>query len=151
MQIDWKALFLDMNGRIGRIQFWIGFGIIIAVSLVLQIVPIIGQLLGLLLIWPQVAVHAKRLHDMGRTAWLMVIPLVVTIACVVAAVMSGGATVLAAMRQDDNQALASAAGGIGLTLLFLLLPILVGFGFLLWVGLSRGDPQPNRFGPPPSI
>jgi uncharacterized membrane protein YhaH (DUF805 family) len=32
---------------------------------------------------------------------------------------------------------------------FLLLAVVVKLVFLLWVGLSRGDPGPNRYGPPP--
>ena len=27
--------------------------------------------------------------------------------------------------------------------------MLVGLSFLLWVGLSTGDLEPNRYGPPP--
>lgn len=150
MTIDWKSLFLSFDGRIGRIHFWLGFALLFGVSFVLQFIPIIGQLLGLLLLWPQVAIHAKRLHDIGRTAWLMLVPFLVTVVCFVAAAVTGGAAVLGAMRQQDNAALATAAGGAAFVILFLVLPFLVGLGFLLWVGLSRSQPHDNRYGPPPA-
>jgi uncharacterized membrane protein YhaH (DUF805 family) len=151
MNIDWKDLFLSFEGRIGRTHFWIGFALLFGVSFLLQFIPVIGQLVGLLLLWPQVAIHAKRLHDFGRTALLMLVPFVVTIVCIVAAAVTGGAAIFAAMRQNNNDALAQGAAGAGLLIIFLVLPFLVALGFLLWVGLTRSDPGENRYGPPPAV
>lgn len=149
MSIDWKDLFLSFQGRIGRMHFWIAFLVLVGAGALLQFIPIIGQLLGLALLWPQVAIQAKRLHDMGRTAWFALIPPVVTVLCGVAAAVTGGATVMAAYRRNDADALATAAGGVGLIALFIVLPFLTLVGFLLWIGLSRSQPHDNRYGPPP--
>jgi uncharacterized membrane protein YhaH (DUF805 family) len=151
MQIDWKHLFLSMDGRIGRQSFWIGFVLILVASLILNMIPLLGPILGLALLWPQVAIHAKRLHDMGRSAWLIVVPFVVSFVALIAAAMTGGASVIAALNSGSSAGIAQSAGGIGLTFLLLLVAFGVGIAFLLWVGLSRGDDADNRFGPPPAL
>ena len=34
----------------------------------------------LVLVYPAVVLHARRLHDMGRTGWLLLVPAVLTVA-----------------------------------------------------------------------
>lgn len=144
--MDWKRLFLSAEGRVGRRDFWIGFAIIFVASIVLGAIPVIGQIIGLLLIWPQVCVHAKRLHDMGRTAWLILIPFVVTIAAMGFVAVTGGLALMGAAGEDyETAAGAGAASGLAILVAFL-----VGVGFLLWVGLSPGQAGPNRFGEEPA-
>lgn len=150
MQIDWKALFLEMNGRIGRTQFWIGFWAIVGASVVVNLIPVVGWLLGFALIWPQVAIAAKRLHDLGRSAWWLLAPFVISILAFVAAAVVGGAGLLAAMQQGEWSGIWTAAGGLGVAILLVLVAFLTGIAFLLWMGLSQGEPEPNRFGPPPA-
>ena len=148
--MDWKTLFLTPEGRIGRRDFWIGFVIILVASVVLGVIPVLGQLIGIALLWPQICIHAKRLHDMGKTAWLMVVPFAVSFIAVGGAVIVGGAGVISAGAMGDNPAAVGAAlAGMGAAMGFLGIALLVGLAFLLWVGLSRGEVGPNRFGPPP--
>lgn len=141
--MDWKYLFLSPTGRIGRREFWIGFAILFVASLVVNIIPVLGTLVGLALIYPQVCVQAKRLHDMGHTAWLMLIPFGVTILAMIMAMVSGGA----AMFSGDY---ASAGAAMGGALLALSLAGLVSLGFLLWIGLTPSQAGDNRFGPQPA-
>ena len=126
--MDWRTLFFSAKGRIGARGFWIGFLIVMAASLVLNLLQTAGQVLGLLLLWPQVCIHAKRLHDMGRSARLLLAPLGFALAC------------------------AGAGALVGTPLAFEIcfgLVAVFSVGFLLWVGLSSGDPAPNRYGEPP--
>jgi len=150
--MDWKFLFLTAEGRIGRKDFWIGFLIVFAASVVLNIVPVLGQILGLLLIWPQICIHAKRLHDMGRTAWLMLVPFAVTVVCATLAVVTVGAGFLSAAilgsTDADMAAAGSAMAGVGAASAVMGLAMLFGLAFLLWVGLTPSQPGENRFGPP---
>jgi uncharacterized membrane protein YhaH (DUF805 family) len=151
--MDWKTLFLSPEGRIGRRDFWIGFVVIMVASIVLNLIPIIGQLIGLLLIWPNICITAKRLHDMGKTGWLMLIPAGVSVVCGVVALVAGGMAMIGANAlggaSTDSAAAASAMAGFGMVMAIMGIAVLVGFAFLLWIGLSNGEPGPNRFGPPP--
>ena len=72
--MDWKSLFLSADGRIRRSEFWIGWLVIFAVNALLGwVIP----LLSILLIYPTVCIFSKRLHDMGKTGWLQLAPIVV--------------------------------------------------------------------------
>jgi uncharacterized membrane protein YhaH (DUF805 family) len=147
--MDWQKLFLSAEGRIGRREFWIGFVIVFAASLVVNMIPVLGAVIGLLLIWPQICIHAKRLHDMDKSGWLMLIPFGVTILCVGLAAVIGGAGFIGAMALSSADADTVAAGAsIAAAMLaggFVLLAMLVGLGFLLWVGLTPTYPGPTRF------
>ena len=140
--MNWTSLFLSPNGRIGRRDFWIGFVIVMVASLLINLIPGgLGALIGLLTLWPQICIHAKRLHDMDRTAWLMLLPGVVSVLAGIVGLMTG------AMGSDGP-------GGVGHpndVVLFGIgaVIVVVGVGFLLWVGLTRGTEGPNTYGVPP--
>ena len=148
--MDWQTLFLKADGRIGKRDFWIGFAILFAVGFVAGLIPIIGQIIALVLIYPWVCVYAKRLHDMGKTAWLILVPFGVGIVAMVVGLMSGGMAMMGMGAAGTDAAAANAAmAGLGMFGLLMALAGLVGLAFLLWVGLSNGDPGENRYGPPP--
>ncbi|WP_374571799.1 DUF805 domain-containing protein [Phenylobacterium sp.] len=153
--MDWKFLFLTAEGRIRRRDFWIGFLIVTVASVVLNILPVLGQIIGLLLIWPQVCLGAKRLHDMGRTAWLMLVPFAVAVVCMTLAVTIAGAGFVAALVLGASQAGHAAAGsalaGLGAASAIMSLAMFAGLGFLLWVGLTPTEPNENRYGPVPPL
>lgn len=146
--MNWQALFLSGQGRIGRRDFWIGFAGVMVASLVLQFIPVIGQLVGLVLLWPQVNINTKRLHDMGKSGWWLLAPLGVTILCAIAAVIFGGAAIFASGGGDGHR-LAGGLTAFGIALVFLGVAGLTGLGFLLWIGVTPGQPLDNRFGSPP--
>jgi uncharacterized membrane protein YhaH (DUF805 family) len=149
--MDWKRLFLSPEGRIGRGEFWIGFLVILGVSVVLGFIPILGQLVSLLLLWPTICIYSKRLHDFGKSGWLQLVPIVSAIVFTIAAVVTGGGAVLMGGASGDaNAGGAAALAGMGMAMLFIALIFLVWLAFLLWVGLSKSDAGPNRFGPPPA-
>ena len=52
---DWQKLFLSFEGRIRRSHFWIGWLILLGVNVVISWIPIIN-LLGIVLIWPNLAI-----------------------------------------------------------------------------------------------
>ena len=102
-------------------------------SVALNLIPgVVGHLLGFAALWPQICIHAKRLHDMGRTAWWMLLPALVLIA--------GGLVSYALGYSETGQMSAVAMA-------HLVFAAICGIGFLLWVGLTPGKPEPNRFGP----
>jgi uncharacterized membrane protein YhaH (DUF805 family) len=152
--MDWRSLFLTAEGRIGRRDFWIGFAMVMGATLVLNMIPVLGQIIGLLLLWPQICLHAKRLHDMGRTAWLMVFPFAIATGAMGMAMITAGASLFSAIQLrnagSDAAALTTALSGLGAAGLVGSVSMLVGLAFLLWVGLSPGQSGLNRFGAEPS-
>ena len=142
--MDWKTLFLSANGRIGRQPFWIGVAILIVAGMVLNFIPIIGQLAALALTYCWVCLYSKRLHDFGKTGWLAAVPFVIGFIAGIIAVAMGGAAMLTGGMGSEADALA-AVGSAGLVLG---LSFIIYIAFVLWVGLSKGDPGTNQYGSP---
>lgn len=82
----WR-LWLDPRGRIGRRDFWLqGIVRLTVLAVLLRLLGEVARLppllldewISLLLVWPTVAISAKRWHDRDRSAWwvlVMLIPL----------------------------------------------------------------------------
>lgn len=146
---DWKHLFLSFEGRTRRSHFWIGWLVCLGLGVVFGWIPLLGMVLSIALIWPNLAITVKRLHDMGHTGWLAAIPYVVGIVgTIVAFIMIGASAFMnaAALENEDPAAIIALIGpAFGLFGLM----FLVGLAFLLWIGLTDGQPGDNRFGPNP--
>lgn len=148
MSIDWTRLFLSAEGRIGRQTFWIAVAILFVANSVLVVIPIIGWIINIVLVWSAIAVFSKRLHDFGRTGWWQIIPATITFIGFTWAVFALGAAVIAASFRGDGMAwmaLLSSAGGAFVGILGM---SVINVLFWLWVGLSRGDLGSNRYGLP---
>ncbi|MFZ5670884.1 MAG: DUF805 domain-containing protein [Pseudomonadota bacterium] len=150
--MDWKTLFFSAEGRIGRSAFWIGWLVLLGVNVVAGFIPLFGLLISLAAIYCSVCVFAKRLHDMGKSGWLQIWPILISIALVVGGVfMAGGPAIMAALSHADDAAVGMAAlAGMGGMMLAFLGAFVISFGFLLWVGLSSGQAGENRYGPAPA-
>ncbi|NCC22939.1 MAG: DUF805 domain-containing protein [Alphaproteobacteria bacterium] len=79
--IDYKALFLSLDGRVNRETYLLGFVVpcIVIYFILSMIVPALAALFSLLTIWPGIVMATKRLHDRGKSGWfqlLLLIPLV---------------------------------------------------------------------------
>ena len=147
--IDWQTLFISFQGRIRRTHFGIAWLILFGAGIVTGMIPFLGQIISLLLIWPNTAITVKRLHDMGQTGWLAVIPWVVGIlGFVVGGSLIGFSALLnlQGLEDEDPAAILAVAGPVfgvfGLVFLACL-------GFFLWVLLTPSKPGANRFGPNP--
>lgn len=141
------SLLWTPKGRIARGDFWLGFLIVMVASMITGAVPVVGPFLGLLVLWPQLVIHIKRLHDIGWTGWLLLFPFSVTATCMTLMVLNGGAALLTTQPQDLPALIASPA--MHMPLIFFEVAFAVEFAFLLWVGITKGDAAANRFGPVP--
>ena len=143
--LDWKTLFLDANGRIGQKDYWIGFGILFAANLVLSWLPLIGVLISLAAAYAGICLASKRLHDMGKSGWLAAIPYGVFIAATVLTAVSF-IGMMGAATYDNGMGMLAGAGFMGLlwTAAFVL-----NVGFVIWLGVTAGQPDDNLYGPPP--
>jgi uncharacterized membrane protein YhaH (DUF805 family) len=146
---DWQKLLFSFEGRTRRTHFWIGWLICLGVGVVAGWIPLIGFVISIALIWPNLAITVKRLHDMGHTGWLAAIPYGIgVVGSIVAFSMIGMSAIMnaAALEQEDPVAILALIGpAFGLFGLLLL----VSLGFLLWIGLTDSQRGPNRFGPNP--
>lgn len=144
--IDWSQLFWSAEGRIRRSHFWAAWGIIFAANLLLGWIPLIGFLVSLALIWPSIAIQTKRLHDMGKTGWFQLAPI---LAWVVAFIIGFSVMGLAAFSNPaslENGDPAAVFGMMGPLLIAVALVMLGSLGFLIWIGATEGQPGRNQYG-----
>lgn len=86
--MDWKYLLLSMDGRINRQPYWLGVLALVGVSVVAAVLDLvlrtptvggsgaIGLIVSLVLIYPSIALSAKRWHDRDKSAWWILINLI---------------------------------------------------------------------------
>lgn len=149
---EWKSALLYFNGRLRRQHFWISFLILLGAGVVTSWIPVLGLFIGLVLIWPNVAVQVKRLHDMGKSGWFAIIPWIATaigFAMMVSAIGFAAFTnpeYFESLENEDPSIVLSMIGGMfgGFAIM-----ALVNLAFLLWIGISDSQRGDNRFGPNP--
>ncbi|HEX9808102.1 MAG TPA: DUF805 domain-containing protein [Alphaproteobacteria bacterium] len=135
--------YFQFSGRSRRAEYWYWTLFILLCSLAFAALDYslfatyqwgpVYSLFTLATIVPGVAVAVRRLHDIGRSGWwllLMFAPLLGAIATGVAAV---------SLRAPEMWPLMTALG----------VAQLVGIVILVVWALRRGEPAPNRFGPDP--
>ena len=154
--MHWQSLFFSAEGRIGRREFWIAALILFIAWIVSHLFHILAPLIwiGLLYVW--ICVYAKRLHDFGKSAVMILAPFVVIFIALAAAVVFGGLGVIgmlvaAAMHGLEPSSWTVMFGGLGVMVICLTVAGLAKIIFLLWVGLSPGDAGTNQYGPPPGF
>jgi len=69
------------DGRAGRSEFWFWILFVVAVSMainiasmMLGILTIVGWIFQLAIIIPSIAVGIRRMHDVGKSGWFVLIP-----------------------------------------------------------------------------
>lgn len=147
--INWGQLFFSFEGRTRRSHFWIAWLILLGVGVVLGWLPLLGMLLSILLIWPNLAITVKRLHDMGRSGWLVLIPWVLGLGALIAGFSIVGFSLILNQAAFEAEDPAVIIGTMGPAMLLFLASIVVNLAFLLWIGLTDSQPGDNRYGPNP--
>jgi len=114
-----------LKGRTNRATYWAAAAIVVVLYTLLNLVlPGRSSVSELVLIF----LCVPRLHDIGRTGWLVLAPLAFEIAAAVTLVVLPG---------DQG-------------VMVLGLAALVILGAIIWLGAIPGDPEANRFGEPPA-
>jgi uncharacterized membrane protein YhaH (DUF805 family)/uncharacterized membrane protein YphA (DoxX/SURF4 family) len=129
---SWNTLFVRPNGRTSRGHFLTAlFPLALSVLWYAYKGPAIDYASWgvLVLLYPAVVLHVRRLHDMGRTGWLMLFPSVLTVV---------------AMGIWANRI----SLGTQLDLAVPLVALVVFIGFALWGCVEGGQTETNAFGPP---
>lgn len=70
--------YVDFSGRANRSEFWF---FVLFVSIIGFVLGVIGSnalaaIINLALLLPYFAVGARRLHDIGKSGWIQILPLV---------------------------------------------------------------------------
>lgn len=135
----WGQLLWSADGRITRSEFWKAWGVLWLVGILLGWIPVVGSLVGFATLWPSVVIQTKRLHDIGRTGWLQILPFVAWVLIIPISLFLAARTMNDAAPSSFDL-LAAAAIPIGLALMSNL-------AFLVWIGSVPGQAGSNRFGP----
>ena len=127
----WDTLFVHPEGRTSRGQF---IAALIPLAFVVWCYAGSGPNIYapwdlVLLVYPAVVLHARRLHDLGRAGWLLLVPAVLTVV----------AMLIWARRISLGTQLDSAVP---------LAALVVFVGFALWGCIGKGQTEANSFGPP---
>jgi uncharacterized membrane protein YhaH (DUF805 family)/uncharacterized membrane protein YphA (DoxX/SURF4 family) len=131
-QTSWNALFVRPSGRTARGPF---LGALIPLALAAAWYAVKGPAVDyaswgvLVLLYPAVVIHVRRLHDMGLSGWWTVVP----------GVLTGLAMGIWAQRISLGPQLDA------------IVPVaaLVAFvGFAVWGCVAKGQAEANPFGPP---
>ncbi|WP_312065673.1 DUF805 domain-containing protein [Brevundimonas sp.] len=146
---DFASAMFSFNGRLRRQHFWISWLILLGVSIVTGWLPIIGGLIGLVLIWPNLAISVKRLHDMGKSGWFVVIPYVAMIIGFIMIISAVGMAIFTNPQAFENEDPAAALSMVGSMMGGFAVMGLVGLAFLLWIGITDSQRGDNKFGPNP--
>jgi len=73
--------YADFNGRASRQEYWMFQLFNIIVSIVIGFisgfigVPILASLYSLAVLVPSIAVGVRRMHDVGKSGWFLLIPI----------------------------------------------------------------------------
>jgi uncharacterized membrane protein YhaH (DUF805 family) len=91
--VDWylKVLkqYADFNGRARRKEYWMFVLVNLIISLVLGVIagiikmPILGTIYSLAVLIPGVAVSVRRMHDIGKSGWVLLLGLIPLIGAIV--------------------------------------------------------------------
>jgi len=146
--MDWKSLFFSAEGRIGRQAFWIGWLMLLGVQVVAGWVPLIGQVIGLIAVFAWVCLCTKRLHDMGRSGWWQLLPMVLGPVLIIGSALSIGFSAIFGeiTNIDTDWAALAGVGGLVVSVAIAFFSLAA---FTLWVGVSEGQVGENRYGEPP--
>jgi uncharacterized membrane protein YhaH (DUF805 family) len=132
----WVRLLTSPSGRITRKQFWLhGVLPIIAASILLGWIPIIGQLISLALLWASVCIAFKRFHDLGYPGWWSLVYLIPLLAAGVVFGLS-----FYYFESDWPVTLAKILWAVGGLLML---------AQLVLVYVRAGEQGPNQYGPDP--
>ena len=174
MIISPYKMLLSPSGRMGRKDFWIAM--VLFAALVILFNLMLGRLIEsdstlaflislpfpFLVLHMAYSVYGKRLHDMGRSFWPLTAMIVSLIMVAIIVMLTfGGSEYFSEFAQYDRKedidpaeieriktAYQERLSQGNATVSNIMMGIIA--GFTLWCGLSKTDPETNKYGPPTS-
>jgi uncharacterized membrane protein YhaH (DUF805 family) len=150
--MNWQSVFFSANGRMGQKDFWIAAAALFGAWVLSLALHFLAPFAWLLLVYCWICILSKRLHDAGRSGWLILVPVAVGFAAVCISLVVAGVSAIGAIASGAGDASNWAVmwGALGVTAILWGAAGLVKLVFILWVGLASPSTGDNRFGPPPS-
>lgn len=120
------SLLTTTEGEIRQRDFWSGALVLFAAGIIANLIPVVGGVLAIVLLYPWTCLALKRLRDNGRPAlW--------AVALVLLGLVSTGASLLARIAPELAGLLHPISGLSGL----------LAFAFLIWLGLAPSRHSPH--------
>ena len=155
--MDFTYLFTSLQGRINRAKWWAGEAILFLAFSVIALLgnqTMVGQaisaLIWIILYLPAYPLAAKRFQDRdkpGETALYVYIPSIIAVGLLSFGPVQGTPQTLELPIGDADVSLNWNTNTLGLICFVIL--IVVTIWFLIELGMLRGTPGQNRFGPDP--
>lgn len=131
--------YVTFSGRARRSEYWWWFLFTILMS-ILALIPIIGWIIPLAIILPNLAVSVRRLHDVGRTGWWLLAPYGFAL---LGGLLLGAGALVGFGGHSSSGGITAVIGGIALLGAFV-----SGIMLFIW-SLSDSKPETNQYGPSP--
>jgi len=155
--MDFVYLLTSLQGRINRAKWWAGqvilfviFSIAAWIGNQTTIGQTISALIWIILYLPAYPLAAKRFQDrdkLGETALYGYIPSIIAVGLLSFGPVDGNPETLKLPVSGVDGSLSWNTNTLGLICFFILIGITV--WFLIELGMLKGTPGPNRFGPDP--
>ena len=146
--------FARFGGRASRAEYWFFVLALVVASWAAGVLDYLlfegrhplGVFLAVTAIVPMTSAGWRRLHDVNRRGWWLLMPGLATLIFLVGAFVIRGLT---AQPMGEIPTVSNSTGWLYTILLGFPLVSLVSTIWLVVLLARRGDPQDNRFGPPP--
>jgi uncharacterized membrane protein YhaH (DUF805 family) len=150
--MNWQSVFFSANGRMGQKDFWIAALILFCAWFLSLALHLLAPLAWLLIIYAWICILSKRLHDAGRSGWLILVPFAVgcAVGCISLVIAGVGAIAAFATGSNDASNWAAFIGTLGIVAALWGVAGLVKLVFILWTGVGAASAGENRYGPPPA-
>jgi len=127
--MSYEALFANPTGRTSRAAFLPALITLLAAAALyfFLVKGRNGEWVLTTLLFPAAVLHARRLHDMGQTGWLLLLP---------------GIPAVSAIWMHLYDRYPGQQSAVAWT------AVVLSAGFILWGLLGKGQPRANRFGEP---
>ena len=149
--------YFEFSGRSSRAEFWFFVLFVVLISILASIIDallmaermggtgLLSSLVSLVHLIPGLAVSVRRLHDIDRTGWWVLLSLAPLGVLIVL-----GAGSMALMSGGSETAGMMGLAGMGATMVLVWLVNLAVLIVFLVFYCTAGTPGPNRFGPAPA-
>lgn len=140
-----RGKLLQFSGRSRRSEFWWCALAVVIGNFILNLIPIIGALIGLVLMLLMIPLTVRRLHDSGHSGWWLVTSIILSI---IYSCLIGTALFAFATGESTSMSELMSAFSNPLVLIVWLLSFIIGIIILVFL-LQDSKFAPNKYGVSP--